>query len=133
MGEDASTCRETIALGVRWFFENSAVAAETIEVNLNTYATTLRRPMPPDDPKQKAAADPRWITVCVKCSRMKRGDVWTDEKADPTSGGASTGFCNACYDLLRSKPEEKVAGRFAIGAMLFGVKKLISSARRNSS
>jgi hypothetical protein len=38
-----------------------------------------------------------WLTVCLGCGRLKRGDVWTNEEIPLPAKGISTGFCDACF------------------------------------
>lgn len=44
-----------------------------------------------------------WITVCVRCYRVKRGGVWTDEESYSKGAGTSTGFCDVCFEELRAE------------------------------
>lgn len=47
-----------------------------------------------------AAKPESWIVVRVQCLRIKRGERWTDQKADSTAG-RSTGYCDTCVRLRR--------------------------------
>jgi hypothetical protein len=51
-----------------------------------------------------AATPESWIVVCVQCLRIKRGDRWTDQKADSTAG-RSTGYCDKCVTRRRKSLE----------------------------
>ena len=44
---------------------------------------------------------PDWSVVCVTCLSVKRNGAWTTEKAT-TTGGRSTGYCDACMKLRRA-------------------------------
>jgi hypothetical protein len=57
--------------------------------------------------QQRRDAEPavepaEWVVVCVRCMRIKRDGVWTDEKA-VVRGGRSTGYCDVCAAKRRDE------------------------------
>ena len=54
-------------------------------------------------PKPQDSLNAEWITVCVRCYRVKRGGTWTDEESFDKGAGMSTGFCDRCFEELRAE------------------------------
>jgi hypothetical protein len=50
-----------------------------------------------------------WLTVCLGCGRLKRGDVWTNEEIPLPAKGISTGFCDACFAKRMADRNRKTA------------------------
>jgi hypothetical protein len=48
------------------------------------------------------ATNQGWIVVCVRCLRIKRDGVWTDDHA-ADAGGTSSGFCDSCAKAERER------------------------------
>jgi hypothetical protein len=48
------------------------------------------------------AAKQDWIVVCVRCLRVKRNGIWTNERAEDVAG-KSSGFCDRCAKAERKR------------------------------